>query len=120
MVRGQYIDTVKWVETTETTFDENGLPIVGTTTEFENNKCRYENFMKGGNRLEYVNKNGESILATGAIYFKGKGAIVPKRFDNVKLFLANASDGVEPIEVEILSINYGQFNKVAYVCQRLM
>lgn len=120
MVRGQYIDTVKWSEGVPPTFDQDGNPIIGGTVDFENDNCRYENFLKGGNRQEYVNRDGNVVLATGAIYFKGSDAVVPKRFTVVDMILANAPDNVDPLKLEILSINYGQFNKVAYVCQVLI
>lgn len=120
MVRGQYIDTVKWSEGVPPSFDQDGNPIIGGTVNFENDRCRYENFLKGGNRQEYVNRDGNVVLATGAIYFKGSDAVVPKRFTVVDMVLANAPDNVDPLKLEILSINYGQFNKVAYVCQVLI
>lgn len=108
MVR-QYLDKITWESPIDDTqYDSEGNPIPGQVEKFLNDKCRYENFMKGGNRQHFRNRNGEDVLATGTLFLK-KGTLAPKRFDIVEF--ESVRDGVSTkMRLECLNVYHGQLN----------
>lgn len=117
MVR-QYPDKIVWWEGAETPgYDEDGNPIIQNPDDMVSINCRYENFMKGGNRVYYRNRNGEDVLATGTLFLK-KGTPAPKRFQIVDL-TAVRGDHTTELKLECLNVYHGQLNITIHVTENV-
>ena len=113
MVR-QYLDLMEWdASTGESGQDSDGNPIPNTPVIVSNAFCRYENF-QSGNRKEFLNRDGESVLATGTIYCK-KGSDVPERFSVVKV----TRNAIKVFEGEVLNVYRGQLNSTLHVLENV-
>lgn len=113
MVR-QYLDLMVWNGATGPDgTDGDGNPIPGTPVIIENPLCRYENF-QSGNRKEFLNRDGESVLATGVIYVK-LGTEVPERFSVVTV----TRDTDQVFHGEVLNVYKGQLNSTLHVLENV-
>lgn len=109
MVR-QYLDTMVWNGASGPDGrDSDGNPIPGTPVEVVNTAVRYENF-QSGNRKEFTNRDGETVLATGIVYAK-LGSDVPERFSVITV----TRNAVKVFEGEVLNVYKGQLNSTLHV-----
>lgn len=111
MVR-QYLDVISWKGEGSSSFDEDGNPIIIEGEIFSNENARYENFSKGGNHREFLNRNGEVVLATGVIYLKKTCGEIPDKFSMISVDCVNRP---KPFKAEVLNVNYGQMNTTLHI-----
>lgn len=96
---------------TPDTKDEDGNIIPGTPGEEISAVCRYENF-RLGNRLEFIGRNGKTVLAVGRVYVKF-GQPVPPRF-----FVGTIRTGeTEIYKGEFMNVFDGQMNSTIYTVE---
>lgn len=110
----QYPDTMVWNGAAGPDGrDGDGNPIPGTPATETNTTVRYENF-SSGNRKEFTNRDGETVLATGVIYCK-KGSETPERFSVVTV----TRNAVTVFEGEVLNVYQGQLNSTLHVLENV-
>lgn len=115
MVR-QYLDTISWQTEGSVSFDADGNPIIIEGETLSNDKARYENFSKGGNHREYLNRNGEAVLATGVVYLKINSGDIPGKFSMISVDCVNRP---KPFKAEVLNVNYGQLNTTLHIIENV-
>lgn len=93
----QYPHIINWSNLSGGGFDEDGMPIEGSETPVES-KGRYESFRSPGKQISMP--DGETLLATGAVYFPKRATYPPRQtvitipfFDNLKAEVLHAYTG---------------------------
>lgn len=113
MVR-QYLDTIQWDYTTgETVYDEDGNPTNPDSETISTSKARYENFR--GSKREFLNRNGQMVLATGTLYVK-YNELLPTKGTIISLIKIRGVNRIVA-NFEVLNVDPNQLNSTLHILE---